>query len=200
MGWRQVVGLYAVLAVLAVLYVVVEPPRPEIETDAPPARPKFLTVGRDDVAEVRLEREGRPVTLLRVGARWQVVEPAGAAVPTDLVRAFVEALVDADEIDRVAAVPTEVAPFGLDDDATRVTIVEAGEAEPTVVLLGRTNPTGTALYARRVGAAGVVLIGRNIRYYEDLIYEALPKPVVPLDAGNDAVGSERPLTPTRPPV
>jgi len=198
-GWRQIVVLYAVLGALAIAYVGLEPRRPEIETDAPPARPRFLSVGRDDVAEVRLERGGRAVTLRRTGERWQVAEPPGSAVPPDLARAFVEALVDAVEIDRVAAVPTDVEPFGLDDDATRVTISGAG-GEPTVVLLGRTNPTGTALYARRVGVAGVVLIGRNVRYFEDLIYEALPRPVVPIDAGNDAIGSPRPLTPNRPPV
>ena len=60
MRWRQVVGLYAVLGVLAVLYVVMEPPRPEIETDAPPARPKFLTVGRDDVALSHSRRRRAP--------------------------------------------------------------------------------------------------------------------------------------------
>jgi hypothetical protein len=197
-SWRQIALLYAVLGVLAVLYAV-EPRRPEIETDAPPARPRFLAVDRDLVVEVRIERAGRPVTLRRAGDRWHVAEPAGASVPPDLVRAFVEALVAADEIDRVAAVPTDVEPFGLDAGATRVTIASGG-AEPTVVLLGSTNPTGTALYARRGGDAGVVLIGRNVRYYEDLIFEALPPPAVPLDAGDDAVGSERPLTPNRPAV
>jgi len=197
--WRQVILLYVVLAALGVAYVGLGPRRPEITADAPPARPRFLAVDRDAVVEVRVERAGRPVTLRRAADRWQVAEPAGASVPPDLVRAFVEALIDADEIDRVAAVPTDVEPFGLDEAATRVTIA-SGRPEPTVVLLGSTNPTGTALYARRGGDAGVVLIGRNIRYYEDLIFEALPQPVVPDDAGDDAVGSERPLTPNRPAV
>ena len=207
MRWRQVVVLYAVLGALAVVWLTLEPRRPEIDAGTPPARPRFLTVGREQVVEVRLERAGREVIVRREGERWLVTEPSGASVPPDLARAFVEALVDADEIDRVATVPTDVAPFGLDDDATRVTIVGEGasggsgaEAEPTVVLLGHTNPTGTALYARRVGVGGVVLIGRNVRYYEDLIYEALPQPVVPADAGDDAVGSRRPLTANRPAV
>jgi hypothetical protein len=197
--WRQVVVLYVVLGALAVAWMVLEPRRPEIEADVPPTRPRFLAVARDDVVEVRVERAGRAVTFRRAGDRWQVTEPADASVPPDLVRAFVEALVDADEIDRVAAVPTDVEPFGLDDDATRVTI-SGGAGDPTVVLLGRTNPTGTALYARRVGVAGVVLIGRNVRYYEDLIYEALPQPVVPLDSGDGAIGARPPLTPNRPAV
>lgn len=207
MRWRQVVALYVVLGALAVAWLVLEPRRPELDEGTPPARPRFLALRRDAVDEVRLERAGRAVTFRRVGERWQVTDPSGSSVPPDLVRAFVEALVDADEIDRVTAVPTDVEPFGLDDDATRVTITSSGggsgsggSGEPTVVLLGRTNPTGTALYARRVGVAGVVLIGRNVRYYEDLIYEALPRPVVPVDAGNEAIGSRPPLTANRPPV
>jgi hypothetical protein len=206
--WRQIVVLYVILGALAAAWVTLEPRRPALDAGTPPARPRFLAVARDQIVEVRIERAGRAVIFRRAGERWQVAEPSGSSVPPDLARAFVEALVDADEIDRVAAVPTDVEPFGLDDDATRVTITTGGStgegrgggAEPTVVLLGRTNPTGTALYARRVGVAGVVLIGRNVRYYEDLIYEALPRPVVPIEAGNDAVGSRQPLTANRPPV
>jgi len=43
-----------------------------------------------------------------------------------------------------------------------------------VVTIGDANPTGTAVYAQRQGAPDVVLIGRNVRYYEDLIFQALP--------------------------
>ena len=45
--------------------------------------------------------------------------------------------------------------------------------------IGETNPTGTAVYARRGGNPVVVLIGRNVRYYEDLIFQALPSGQVP---------------------
>jgi hypothetical protein len=57
-----------------------------------------------------------------------------------------------------------------------------------VIRIGGTNPTGTAVYARREGATAVVLIGRNVSYYEGLIFEALPPARVPAGDGDAPVG------------
>jgi hypothetical protein len=40
------------------------------------------------------------------------------------------------------------------------------------VLLGAPNPTRTAIYAKRDDAAAVYMVGLNVRYYEDLMFEA----------------------------
>src|SRR5262249_47351672 len=84
----------------------------------------------------------------------------------------------AEEIARLGAAETDRAAFGLDAGATRVEVRREG-GEPVVVTIGGANPTGTAVYAQRQGAADVVLIGRNVRYYDDLIFHALPVPRPP---------------------
>jgi hypothetical protein len=182
--WRQVVVLYVVLVGLAVAWFAgggrVTPPPGEA-----PARRRFLPLGETPIQEVTLQRRDRVVRARREGERWAIVEPSNATVPSDLVAAFAEALFRAEEIAQVAdEAPANVEPYGLDDGAVRVEVrPETGPA--VVVRIGATNPTGTAVYARREGAPAVVLIGRNVSYYEGLIFEALPPARVP--AGDDTV-------------
>ena len=170
MRWRQVVLFYVVLGAMAGEYWLVErhapPPPPEH-----PVRQRFLTVEPDDVREMRLFRGGRTVVTERREGRWEVIDPPDATVPGDLIAAFANALTRAEEIDVMGG--DDPHAYGFDEQAGRVEMVVDGR-EPVVVTLGGTNPTGTAVYARRGSTPGVVLIGRNVRYYEDLIFQALP--------------------------
>lgn len=180
MGWRQVVVFWVVLLVLAGEYWFVERPK----QGRPPAeqtRPRFLPVEADDVREVRLSRDGRTVVSRRDASGWTVVEPAGVSVPSDLIAAFMTALAGAEEIGRMGEAEVDAPAFGLDERAGRVEMVPQ-RGESVVVAIGTTNPPGTAVYARRQGAREVVLIGRNIRYYEDLIFQAVAAGRAPADA------------------
>lgn len=187
MRWRQVIVLYAVLGGLAADWFLVERRPPAPADDRRPARPRFLDVSRDALREVRLTRGGRVIVGRQAGGAWSVVEPSDAAIPPDLVAAFTDALTGAEEIDRVAAGDADARAFGLDERAARVELVGAGGG-PVIVTIGDTNPTGTAVYARRGGTPGVVLIGRNVRYYEDLLFQALPAGRVPAADGDLPIG------------
>jgi hypothetical protein len=145
---------------------------------------------------VAIEHGGRRVVARRTGDRWRVEEPAGPGA-SDLVRAFVAAVAEAEEIERVGS-DQDVAAFGLDDGATRVEIRPAG-GPPETIWLGGANPSGTAIYARRLGGHDVILVGRTLRLYEELILQALPRPKVPADTEVGPVGARQPLTlPGRP--
>ena len=183
---RQVWLLYGVCAVLAVLYARERPPTPQADPSHPP-RPRFLQVAAGDVAGIRLVRGDRAVSLRREGRGWVVADPAGMEVPSDLVAGFLQALLTTEEIDRIATTTGELASFGLGDQADRVELARA-EGGPVIVTLGGTNPTGTALYARSAPDGGVVLIGRQVRDYEDMIYNALPSGAVPAGTADDRIG------------
>lgn len=192
MRWRQVALLYVVLAALSAQYWFVERGRPAPDAVQEVVRNHLLDLDAEDVRTIRLQRGGRTLVMERTDERWAVVEPSGVTVPGDLVLAFVHALAVAEEIDQVAA-PTEgLDAFGFGDTATRIDLGLTND-RTIVVTLGSTNPTGTALYARRSPSPTVVLIGRQVRYYEDLLFQALPAPRVP--TGTDGrVGSGSPLT------
>ena len=186
MRWRQVIVLYAVGAALGAEYWFVERARePALPTR--PRRQRFLSVRADDVREVRLVRGGRTIVTRRADGRWAVVEPAGTSIPADLVTAFTDALTAAEEIDVVGEAGSDPAAYGLDATAGRVELV-VEHGSPVVVAIGAPNPTGTAVYARRGDGPAVVLIGRNVRYYEDLLFQALPAAQIPVDGHAAPVG------------
>jgi hypothetical protein len=186
--WRPVVLAYLLLAGLAAEYWLVERPRarPEREAAPEPARPRFLPVlSPADVREVRLTRDGRTVVSRREADAWTVVEPVGTAIPSDLIGAFATALAQAEEIARVGHAEGDA--FGLREGATRVEL-RAATGAPVVVTIGAANPTGTAVYAQRADSAEVVLIGRQVRYYEDLIFQALTSERAPATETGAPIG------------
>lgn len=192
MRWRQVALLYVVLAALAAQYWFVERGRPPADAVQEVVRNRLLDLDADDVRSIRLQRGGRTLVMEQKDERWVVVEPPGVTVPSDLVLAFLHALAVAEEIDQVATPTESLDAFGFGDTVTRVDLGLTNDRK-LVVTLGSTNPTGTALYARRSPSPAVVLIGRQVRYYEDLLFQALPAPRVP--TGTDGrVGSGSPLT------
>jgi len=184
--WGQVIAFYGVFGLLAAEYWMFErpePPRREIEQ----SRPRFLAMDAGTVRELRLQREGRRVVSRRGTTGWGVVEPPGATIPPDLIAAFANALTGAEEIARVGDPGDQAPAYGFDERAARVEMI-AESGDRVVVTIGETNPTGTAVYARRAGAPDVVLIGRQVRYYEDLIFQALSAGHVPEAEQNAPVG------------
>jgi hypothetical protein len=186
MSWGRVALFYVVLAALAAEYWVVERSRPPAAAGRP-ARRRLLQVRLDDVREIHLRRAGREVEARRTGAQWAVVEPPDAPVPPDLIAAFAETLLAAEEIDAMT-LGADAHAYGLGEGAGEVELVTAG-GEAVRLTLGGTNPTGTAVYARRAGTPEVLLIGRNVGYYEDLIFQSLPVGRAPaLDDGGPVGG------------
>jgi hypothetical protein len=186
MRWRQVAVLYAVAALLAAEYVRGLPQRATAKPDAA-TRPRVLAMDAATLSEIAIQHGGRRIVARRSGDGWEVHEPPSADVPSDLVKAFATALLEAEEIERVGT-DHDLAAFGLDDDrATRVELRRSG-GPPETLWIGGANPSGTAVYARRLGRSDVILVGRTLRYYEELILQALPRPAVPADTVGGPVG------------
>ena len=197
MRWRQVILLYAIAGLLAVDYLHGGTAAEKTAGDPKAGRPRVIRLDRSTISEIAIQNGDRRVVARRDGDGWRVEEPAGVDIPPDLVRAFVAAVVDAEEIERIGRDQARAA-FGLDDGATRVEIRPSG-GPPETLWLGNANPSGTAIYARRLGDDDVILVGRTVRLYEDLIFQALPRPEVPADTPNGPVGAREPLTsPGRP--
>jgi hypothetical protein len=153
---------------------------PEPAPKEPARRETLVPAFTDEVEALALERDGRRVRAERVDRkRWKVVEPAQAQVPSDLVAALVGILTDKQEAEVIeeAPGPDRLADFGLSAPATRIE-VEVKDGKRIGIDLGRRNPTRTALYARSETSPRVMLVGLNVEYYSDLLYEAAypPKP------------------------
>jgi len=197
MRWRQVILLYAIAGLLALDYSRGGSSGEKGPADRKAGRPRVVRLDRATISEVAIQHGDRRVVARREGDGWRVEEPARVDIPSDLVGAFVAAVLDADEIERIGNDQAPAA-FGLDDGATRVEIRPSG-GPPETLWLGNANPSGTAVYARRLGDDDVILVGRAVRLYEELIFQALPRPAVPADTPDGPVGAREPLTsPGRP--
>ena len=186
------VALWAVAIALGVAYTGSTPPETQPPPSGPPVRPKVFQFDVATLSEIRIDHGGRRIVARRDGDDWAIEEPAGTSVPSDLVKAFATAALEAEEIQRVGE-EADLKTFGLDGDATKVELVRSGGA-PETLWLGAANPAGTAVYARRLGSPDVILVGRTLRYYEELIRQALPAPSVPADTAPEPVGGRAPLT------
>ena len=182
MRWRSLILLYLGAAALGVAWRREMAAPPPADPGLPAARRRFLPVDAAAVHEVRITHGPRTVLLQRWEGEWRVAEPEDAGITTGLVEAFVAALAATEEIQRVAETEGDGSAYGLGPGAVDVEVRRNG-APVCRVLLGSTNPTGTAVYARRTDDPAVYLIGRNVAYYEGMLFQALPAPGVPAGGG-----------------
>ena len=75
----------------------------------------------------------------------------------------------------IARRATDGSAFGLDSEALRVRLYERGNNVPVTLILGKRNPTGTAVYAQVEGSPKVLLVGRILEYYVDRLFEEVGK-------------------------
>ena len=179
---------YAVAVALGLAYWRTEPPAaPARSPTAAAARPPLLNLSVDGVRTVRLVHGGRALVFDHQGGGWQVREPVDAPVPAGLIDAFMAALLGAQIIDRAGDVAGDLTPFGLGENATRIE-VDTDQKPAVVIHLGAINPSGTAVYVRLVGERQVLLIGRNLAYYEEMLFQALPPAQVPAETAGPVGG------------
>ncbi|HYL60335.1 MAG TPA: DUF4340 domain-containing protein [Candidatus Acidoferrales bacterium] len=103
--------------------------------------------------------------------RYDVVEPPGKFIPQDLMNAMIQLLVQAKSVEVVSETDKDLAQFELDKPKAQLTIESAGRSQPIKLEFGSENPTHTAVYARILGVPKVFLLGRNLEYYQQLMFQ-----------------------------
>jgi hypothetical protein len=176
MSWRQVGVIYAILALLAGYVVLLDAGTPATtEVAAPaPVGPSLLESDAASVTTVTFRKAGRVVRAAREAGRWRAIEPAGAEVAPDLIEATIATLTAGQAAEKLAAEPEhELQAYGLDVPSATVEVVTTNtSAPPVTVVIGGRNPTRTAVYARRSDQPAIFLVGMNLSYYIDLIFDA----------------------------
>jgi hypothetical protein len=176
-SWRAVGVVYALLALLLAFVLRFER-EPDVHAPPPEAAParSLLGVEASAVRAVTFLRGDARVRAERRNGRWHVVEPAGAVVPPDLVEAAVATLTAGQVSEIVAddARGADLSIFGLAAPSSSIVLTTdtGGGSRDVTVLFGDMNPTRTALYARLADDPRAYLVGLNVRYYEDLIFDA----------------------------
>jgi hypothetical protein len=176
MSWRRVAVIYVVLAALAGYVFLLD--RGAVSTAEAPvpetAGPSLLEADAAAVTTVTFHKAGRIVRATREDGRWHATEPAGAHVSPDLIAATIATLTAGQGAEKLAPEPEhDLAAYGLDTPSATVEVVIGPPSTPPVtVMLGARNPTSTAVYARRSDQGTIFLVGMNLSYYIDLIFDA----------------------------
>ena len=105
------------------------------------------------------------------GKLYQLVAPQGKFVPQDLMAALVQLLVSAKSVEVVSEDSKDLKQFGLDSPRSEITIEAKGKPQPIKIAFGSENPTHTAVYAQVLGVPKVFLLGRNLDYYQGLMFQ-----------------------------
>jgi hypothetical protein len=100
-----------------------------------------------------------------------VTVPPNAFAPQDLMKALATLFVEVGDVEIVSDNPAELPQFGLDHPQAEIVIAAPGKTEPIHLFLGGENPTHTAVYARIENSPRVFLLGRNLEYYQDLMFQ-----------------------------
>ncbi len=86
------------------------------------------------------------------GKLYQVISPAGAFVPQDLMSAMTALLIKSREVDVVADSTDDLVQYGLDRPRGELLLEAPGKPGPVKVVFGVENPTRTAVYAKVEGS------------------------------------------------
>jgi hypothetical protein len=175
MSWGRVAVIYTVLAVLAVWVFALDPGAPVAERpDAPPpAAASILDTDAATVTALTIRKDGKVVQANRTDTRWATAQPPGATVPPDLYEAMVATLTAGQAAEELGHEPDSAwATYGLATPVATLDVALRGASQPVTVYIGDENPTRTAVYARRNDRPTVYLVGLNLRYYIDLVFEA----------------------------
>jgi len=101
---------------------------------------------------------------------FQVVEPQGKFIPQDLMNAVASLLITQKQVEVVAENTQDLRQYGLDQPSSTMTV--QGRGQPPIKLsFGAENPTHTAIYAKIEGRPQVFLLGKNIDYYDALMFQ-----------------------------
>jgi hypothetical protein len=173
MTWRRAALYWALFIVLGVYYLAAER-EPAGEAAAHLTRAAFLNVPEDQLTALQVQKGDNVVRCRRIAGRWKVVDPPESRVPSDLIAGLIANLTQLPDVEVVADKPGDLAQFGLDTPVSTLLLTPAS-GDAITVRLGNRNPAGTAVYAQRSTSDRVFLIGLNVRYYEDLLFEGVQR-------------------------
>jgi len=175
MTWRRIAVYYALSIILGGYYFAFEwRPNPDqrVLGVRPPVQGRFLPLDHKDIHEFVLRRQNEIIHCRRNGETWETLEPQGAQITSAIVTSLIENLTQEKEIQVVEQSATDLKPYGLTRAyATLELKGEKGNLLATVAI-GDYNPTKSAVYASKDNSQQVVVLGSNVRYYEELIFEA----------------------------
>ena len=173
MSWGRALAVWLVAGLLIAVCVAdlqrVAPPTPAAVPAVQPTGPAAVELPHPARA-IEIRRGQEVVAWERAENGWHVTAPAGRAIPGGLLDAFAEQLASIGLGEHFDGAGGDQA-FGLDSPKLRIAVV-GEDGRRAALIVGERTPTGTSAYARREEGGAVLLVGLNLVYYSDLLFDA----------------------------
>ncbi len=171
MSPRRAIVFTILVAILLPYYYFVD--RPQLKIAAIESEQSTLLDIKGAVDSITVTRGDEKIryVMMSDGQHYRVVEPDGKFIPQDLMQAMTGLLTDAKSVEVVSTNPGDMAEFGLDKPRGEIILQAASKPQPINIFFGNLNPTQTAVYARIDGNPQIFLLGKNLDYYETLMFE-----------------------------
>lgn len=153
MNNRRLLYLGITVVVLLVIYLLLQ------QSSVPVAKPENAVPGLDTarVEAVRIVEGADTVRLAEIGGDWSLVEPISYPASGRVIRQMLDRMEGMIVESVVTRNPDRFAEFGVGDAAKRVTVLEEGRQEVTL-LVGNPDPSMTGTYVRRAEGDEVLLV------------------------------------------
>jgi len=163
--------------VLSLVFIILMPVylwgRPEVKRNNQLRERQESLLKLDGINALTLVRGTETVRFQKTpdGKLFAMTQPPSAFVPQDLMQAMASLLLNAKKVEIVSDNLNDLSQYGLDQPKVVMTIEAKDKPQPIKILFGAENPTRTAIYAEIVGVPKVFLLGRNLEYYQTLMFQ-----------------------------
>ena len=171
MSARPAILFTILFVILAPYYLLADRPQVRKGAELEHERASLLDLSAIDAITLTQGNEVVRFEKTADGKLYKIVTPPNAFAPQDLMRAIANLLIEARDVEVVADNSSNLKQFGLDHPAAELAIEAPGKKEPVRLIFGAENPTRTAVYAKISTSPKVFLLGRNLEYYQDLMFQ-----------------------------
>jgi hypothetical protein len=160
MTFRRILVLFVLVVALGTYLWVWEVPKAEREGK----KEKLLAIDKDAVTGISLTYPDRQIELHKDDKGWRIAKPVDAPADDNAVKAVVSTLADAEVQKTLDAMPSDLAPFGLDKPTVTARVTLKDGSQPPAVAVGKNTAIGGKTYVRKGDEAKLYLTTSSIGF------------------------------------
>jgi len=110
------------------------------------AAQKLLVHEKDNIGQIRVERETETIAAKKEGENWVLTSPLDTDGDKTAWDSMARTLGNADKQRTIKSASAELANYGLSEPELKVTVADLDGASPETILFGKKTPTGSQTY------------------------------------------------------
>jgi hypothetical protein len=123
--------------------------------------PKLNQISAGDIQKIELRSSTRDIVIERAKDGWRFVKPIQGEVDRTTADSMADAIANLQVTGTISEVPTDLAPFGLQNPAVNVIVNTQGHRPLPTIMVGKDTPVGNSSYIRSEQRPGILLVANS---------------------------------------